>query len=100
MLRAPNGDSGGHCILPLLIFMLWPAFSPIALAIELTSPGPVLFKQRRYGLHGEEILVYKFRSMTVCEDGAVVSKAVKNDQRVTQVGALLRRTSLDEFPRF
>ena len=71
----------------------------IALAVKLTSRGPVLFRQRRYGLNGEQIMVYKFRSMTVCEDGAVVTQATKNDQRVTPLGRLLRSSSLDELPQ-
>jgi putative colanic acid biosysnthesis UDP-glucose lipid carrier transferase len=78
-------------------------FSPVllvmALAIRRSSPGPILFKQRRYGLNGEEILVYKFRSMTVCEDGPVVAQATEKDSRVTPLGAFLRRTSLDELPQ-
>ncbi len=78
-------------------------FSPVllamALAIKRSSAGPVLFKQRRYGLNGEEILVYKFRSMTVCEDGPVVAQATEKDSRVTRLGAFLRRTSLDELPQ-
>jgi putative colanic acid biosynthesis UDP-glucose lipid carrier transferase len=78
-------------ILPLLLIM--------ALAIKWSSPGPILFKQRRYGLNGEEILVYKFRSMTVCEDGPVVAQATEKDSRVTPLGAFLRRTSLDELPQ-
>ncbi|MEN9239978.1 MAG: sugar transferase, partial [Thermostichales cyanobacterium SZTDM-1c_bins_54] len=61
---------------------------------------PIFFVQRRYGLHGEEIKVYKFRSMTVCEDGDHVPQARRQDQRVTRVGAFLRRTSLDELPQF
>ena len=72
----------------------------IALAVKFTSRGPVFFRQRRYGLNGEEIRVLKFRTMTVMEDGAEVKQAVKNDQRVTKVGAILRRTSLDELPQF
>ena len=72
----------------------------IAVGVKLTSPGPVIFKQRRYGLDGKEIIVYKFRSMTVCEDGAVVRQAQKDDQRVTPLGAFLRKTSLDELPQF
>jgi putative colanic acid biosysnthesis UDP-glucose lipid carrier transferase len=72
----------------------------IALAIKLTSRGPVFFRQRRYGLNGEEIRVLKFRSMSVMEDGAEVKQAVKNDTRVTKVGAFLRRSSLDELPQF
>jgi putative colanic acid biosynthesis UDP-glucose lipid carrier transferase len=71
----------------------------VALAIKYSSPGPILFKQRRYGLNGEEILVYKFRSMTVCEDGPVVAQATEKDSRVTPLGAFLRRTSLDELPQ-
>jgi putative colanic acid biosysnthesis UDP-glucose lipid carrier transferase len=72
----------------------------IALAIRLTSPGPVLFKQRRYGFRGEEIIVWKFRSMTVCEDADNVVQAKRNDPRVTKLGSFLRRTSLDELPQF
>jgi putative colanic acid biosynthesis UDP-glucose lipid carrier transferase len=72
----------------------------IALAVVLTSPGPAIFKQRRYGLNGEEITVYKFRSMTVSEDGSSVVQAQRNDPRVTRIGAFLRRTSLDELPQF
>jgi putative colanic acid biosynthesis UDP-glucose lipid carrier transferase len=76
-----------------------PVLLLMALAIKRSSPGPILFKQRRYGLNGEEILVYKFRSMTVCEDGAVVAQATEKDSRVTPLGAFLRRTSLDELPQ-
>jgi putative colanic acid biosynthesis UDP-glucose lipid carrier transferase len=76
-----------------------PVLLAVALAIKQGSPGPVLFKQRRYGLNGEEILVYKFRSMTVCEDGTVVAQATRQDPRITRLGALLRRTSLDELPQ-
>ncbi len=76
-----------------------PVLLAVALAVKQTSPGPVLFKQRRYGLNGEEILIYKFRSMTVCEDGPVVTQATQRDSRVTPLGAFLRRTSLDELPQ-
>ncbi len=72
----------------------------IAIAVKLTSPGNVLFKQRRYGFRGEEITVWKFRSMSVTEDGDKVQQAQKNDPRVTKLGAFLRRTSLDELPQF
>jgi putative colanic acid biosynthesis UDP-glucose lipid carrier transferase len=71
----------------------------IAVAIKITSPGPVFFKQKRYGLDGKEILVWKFRSMTVCENGSVIQQASKNDKRVTPLGAFLRRSSLDELPQ-
>lgn len=77
--------------LPLLI---------IALAVRLSSPGPVIFRQRRYGLDGHEIIVYKFRTMTVSEDGAVVDQARIDDERVTPLGRFLRSTSMDELPQF
>jgi putative colanic acid biosynthesis UDP-glucose lipid carrier transferase len=72
----------------------------IALAIKLKSPGPVIFKQWRYGLSGKRIRILKFRTMTVCEDGPDVVQAVEGDARVTKLGKFLRRTSLDEFPQF
>ena len=72
----------------------------IALGVRLSSTGPVIFKQRRYGFNGEEIEVWKFRSMKVCEDGDKVEQAKKNDSRVTRFGTFLRRTSLDELPQF
>jgi putative colanic acid biosysnthesis UDP-glucose lipid carrier transferase len=83
-----------------ILLLITPLMLAIALTIKLTSPGPVLFKQRRYGLDGKEILVYKFRSMTVLEDGNVVTQATRNDSRVTRLGAFLRKTSLDELPQF
>ena len=72
----------------------------IAIAIKLTSPGPVIFKQKRYGINGKELMVYKFRSMTSCDNGDVIKQAEKNDSRITKVGAFLRKTSLDELPQF
>lgn len=84
----------------LILVLLFPLMLCIALAVKLTSPGPAVFKQRRYGLNGEEIIVYKFRSMAVCEDGSNIVQAQKNDQRLTKLGAFLRRTSLDELPQF
>jgi putative colanic acid biosynthesis UDP-glucose lipid carrier transferase len=84
----------------LILILLLPAMLFIALGVKLTSPGPAVFKQRRYGLNGEEITVYKFRSMAVCEDGTNIVQAEKNDQRLTKLGAFLRRTSLDELPQF
>ncbi len=79
-------------ILPFLIF--------IALAIKATSKGPVLFKQKRYGLNGKDILVWKFRSMKVMDNGNDVPQATKDDRRFTKIGPFLRRTSLDELPQF
>lgn len=84
----------------LILILISPLMLILALAVKLSSPGPVIFKQRRYGLDGKEIVVYKFRSMTVCEDGDKVCQAQKNDQRLTPIGAFMRRTSLDELPQF
>jgi len=82
-----------------ILLIAAPVMVGIALAIKLTSQGPVLFKQRRYGLDGREILVYKFRTMTVLEDGGRVPQATRTDSRVTRVGRFLRRYSLDELPQ-
>lgn len=83
-----------------ILTLISPILLVIAAAVKYTSPGPIIFKQRRYGLDGEEILVYKFRSMTVTEDGTSIRQAGKNDNRITPLGAILRRTSLDELPQF
>jgi putative colanic acid biosynthesis UDP-glucose lipid carrier transferase len=72
----------------------------IATAVKLTSKGPAIFKQRRYGINGEEIMVWKFRSMTTCDNGDVVVQATKGDTRITKIGDFIRRTSLDELPQF
>jgi putative colanic acid biosynthesis UDP-glucose lipid carrier transferase len=72
----------------------------ISAAVKFTSPGPVFFKQKRYGIDGRSIEVWKFRSMRVMENGATVTQATRNDSRITPVGAFLRRTSLDELPQF
>jgi len=84
----------------IILLLLSPLMLCIALAVKLTSPGPAIFKQRRYGLNGEEIIVYKFRSMKVSEDGAKILQATKNDPRITKIGDFLRRSSLDELPQF
>jgi putative colanic acid biosynthesis UDP-glucose lipid carrier transferase len=72
----------------------------IAAAVKITSKGPVIFKQQRYGIDGKPISVWKFRSMTTMDDGADVKQATKNDARLTPIGGFLRRTSLDELPQF
>jgi putative colanic acid biosynthesis UDP-glucose lipid carrier transferase len=82
------------------IVLTAPVMLAVAIAIKTTMPGPVLFKQRRYGLDGREIIVWKFRSMKVAEDGANVKQATKDDDRITPLGGFLRRTSLDELPQF
>jgi putative colanic acid biosysnthesis UDP-glucose lipid carrier transferase len=76
-----------------------PLMLAIIALIKVTSKGPALFKQRRYGLDGAEITVYKFRTMRVLEDGAVVAQARRDDPRITPIGRLLRRYSLDELPQ-
>lgn len=89
-------------VLAIIILLL--IFVPmllIGIAVKLSSPGPVIFKQRRYGVDGREILVYKFRTMTVCEDDeSTVRQASKKDPRVTPLGKILRKTSADELPQF
>lgn len=89
-----------YAIASLVLLIVSPIMIAIALAIKLTSPGSVIFKQRRYGLDGREIIVYKFRTMTVSEDSDHVMQATRNDRRVSKLGAFLRRTSLDELPQF
>jgi putative colanic acid biosysnthesis UDP-glucose lipid carrier transferase len=86
---------GGLILLVALLPML-----AIAIAIKLTSRGPVFFKQWRYGLCGKKIRVLKFRTMTTCEDGPSIKQATKDDDRVTPLGRFLRRTSMDELPQF
>jgi putative colanic acid biosynthesis UDP-glucose lipid carrier transferase len=82
-----------------LLLLLSIPMAIIAAWVKLTSPGPALFRQKRYGLDGREIRVWKFRTMTVCEDGADAVQAKRNDPRVTKAGEFLRRTSLDELPQ-
>ena len=79
---------------------LLPVMILLALLIRITSRGPVIFKQRRYGLDGHEIVVYKFRSMYVAEDGEEIWQATRDDPRITPIGKILRRYSLDELPQF
>lgn len=76
-----------------------PIWVLIAIGIKWTSRGPILFKQRRYGLDGKEMVIYKFRTMTCLDDGDAIAQAVEGDPRTTRFGALLRRYSLDELPQ-
>lgn len=82
------------------LVLLAPLMLTIAVAIKLTSPGPVLFKQPRLGLNGKKFSVYKFRSMKVHQEHGTVTQATKDDPRITPIGQFLRRTSLDELPQF
>lgn len=83
-----------------ILLLVAPLMLAIAIGVKLSSPGPVLFKQRRYGLDGRQIVVYKFRSMNVIEDGDLIRQASPGDPRVTPFGAFLRASSLDELPQF
>lgn len=84
--------------LALLVFL--PLLCCIALAVRFESRGPVIFKQRRTGHQGRIFTIYKFRTMTVTEDSGNVRQATRNDARVTAIGSLLRKLSLDELPQF
>jgi Undecaprenyl-phosphate glucose phosphotransferase len=83
----------------LVLVLLAPLLALISLAIKLDSPGPVIFRQRRKGFNGREFTIYKFRTMSVLEDGARICQARRNDTRVTRIGRLLRATSIDELPQ-
>lgn len=81
----------------LMVFL--PLLLTIAVLVRLESRGPALFRQRRTGLHGKVFTVFKFRTMTVAEDGETVRQATQGDARVTALGAILRKLSLDELPQ-
>ncbi len=83
----------------VILALALPLLLALALLVWLTSRGPVMFRQRRYGLDGQEIVVYKFRTMTVTEDGGEIRQASRGDPRITPVGGVLRRFSLDELPQ-
>jgi putative colanic acid biosynthesis UDP-glucose lipid carrier transferase len=87
-------------VLSVMILLLFlPLLLVIAVMVKASSPGPIIFKQRRYGLDGREIAVYKFRTMSVTEDGTEIRQASKSDNRITRIGGILRRASLDELPQ-
>ncbi len=83
-----------------ILLLISPFLLAIAIGVKLSSPGPVIFRQRRNGLDGGEIVVYKFRSMQAQDNGSLVRQATKDDPRITRFGAFIRRTSLDELPQF
>lgn len=84
----------------IILILITPLLCVISIAVKKSSPGPVFFKQTRYGVDGKPIKVWKFRTMKVMEDDHKVIQATKNDPRITRVGNFLRRTSLDELPQF
>ena len=81
------------------VLLLAPLFAVVAIAIKLDSSGPVFFRQRRFGRNNKIFRIFKFRTMTVTEDGDHVQQAQENDPRVTRVGRILRATSIDEIPQ-
>ena len=83
----------------LILLLISPVMAALAIGVKMSSPGPVIFRQKRNGLDGEEIEVYKFRSMTTQDNGAVVKQATRGDARITPFGAFIRKTSLDELPQ-
>jgi len=93
--RAEDLVLGSVIMVMIVVLMI-----AIAIGIKLTSRGPVFFKQDRYGLSGQKIKVWKFRTMKVMENTDKVVQATRDDPRVTRFGAFLRRTSLDELPQF
>jgi putative colanic acid biosynthesis UDP-glucose lipid carrier transferase len=86
-------------IAAVVLVLLAPLLALIALLVRLDSPGHAIFRQTRTGLNGRTFLIYKFRTMHVQEDGAVVRQARLGDARMTRLGAFLRKTSLDELPQ-
>jgi undecaprenyl-phosphate galactose phosphotransferase/putative colanic acid biosynthesis UDP-glucose lipid carrier transferase len=81
-----------------LIFFL-PIMALTAIAIKLDSPGPIIFRQNRNGFNGQQFVIFKFRTMTVQENGNAVLQATREDPRVTSIGRLLRSASIDELPQ-
>jgi putative colanic acid biosynthesis UDP-glucose lipid carrier transferase len=84
----------------LILVLISPVLLTVAVGVKLSSPGPIVFRQRRNGLAGDEIVVWKFRSMTSQDNGEHVPQARREDPRITPFGAFIRRTSLDELPQF
>jgi Undecaprenyl-phosphate glucose phosphotransferase len=81
------------------LIVLSPLFLVVSIAIKLDSAGPVFFRQARHGFNNDEIVVFKFRSMTTMEDGGQFKQAVENDPRVTRIGRIIRSTNIDEIPQ-
>jgi putative colanic acid biosynthesis UDP-glucose lipid carrier transferase len=84
----------------IILLLILPVLALVAVGVKLSSPGPVIFRQRRTGLDGEIIEVYKFRSMVTQDNGPHVQQATRKDPRITPFGAFIRKTSLDELPQF
>jgi putative colanic acid biosysnthesis UDP-glucose lipid carrier transferase len=82
-----------------ILVLVSPLMVLVSLAIKLESAGPIIFKQRRTGFNGQEFTIYKFRSMSVLEDGRQLAQARRNDPHITRVGQILRQSSIDELPQ-
>lgn len=83
----------------LALLLLGPLLIAISIAIKLDSPGQVVFRQKRGGLHGRPFYIYKFRTLRAIEDGSSIAQVTRHDPRATRIGRILRRTSLDELPQ-
>ena len=81
------------------LVVLSPLFALVALVVKINSAGPAIFRQRRNGFNGRQFVIFKFRSMRVLEDGAQIAQARPRDNRVTRLGRILRRASIDELPQ-
>lgn len=88
------------CVAVSALLVFSPVMLVLAVLIKLESPGPILFKQRRHGVAGKVIEIYKFRSMCIHQDAVVIKQATINDSRITKIGQFIRKTSLDELPQF
>lgn len=106
VLSTPLNDTGRFlkrsfdvALSALGLLLLSPLLAGVALAIRCTSPGPALYRQERRGFNGRNFYIYKFRSMRVMEDGRAMRQAQANDPRITKIGHLIRRTSIDELPQ-
>lgn len=102
-IRGPVGGGAKRAFdlaiaIPLLI-MLIPILLAVSFLVAVTSKGPVIFVQRRVGYRGRPFLIYKFRTMRSREDGALVRQASRTDDRITPVGRILRKLSIDELPQ-
>ncbi len=84
----------------LLLVLTFPLTTVIVIGIKLSSPGPIFFRQWRAGLNGKPFLIYKFRTMTVCEDKSNIKQVIRDVNRITTFGAFLRHRCLDELPQF
>lgn len=82
------------------LICLFPVFAAVAIAVKVSSPGPIFFRQPRQGQGGKEFLIYKFRTMKMHQESSGVTQAKKGDDRITRIGSFLRKTSLDELPQF